>query len=264
MTALVDRRTSPASELTCRNCGASYPLGPQHACFECFGPLEISYDADALARVTRADIEAGPHSLWRYAGLLPVGQDLATRVDSGTGMTPLIRADRLGAELGLHRAAVGQGRLGQPDALVQGPRRVGRRHRRPRTRLRADRVRVDGQPGQLRRRTCRAHRHAVHRVRPGRPRVAEDRAECDLRRHAGRHRGFLRRRQPAVLGAFRDRRVREDRVRERQCPALLRRRIEDPRLRGRRAARLATARASTSRRWRPVRCSPRSPRRSRS
>ncbi len=100
MTALVDRRTSPASELTCRNCGASYPLGPQHACFDCFGPLEISYDQDALARVTRADIEAGPHSLWRYAGLLPVGQDTTTRVDSGTGMTPLIRADRLGAELG--------------------------------------------------------------------------------------------------------------------------------------------------------------------
>jgi threonine synthase len=102
MTALADRLTtpSPASALTCRNCGASYPLGPQHACFECFGPLEIGYDPDALARVTRADIEAGPHSIWRYAGLLPVGHDLATRVDSGTGMTPLIRADRLADELG--------------------------------------------------------------------------------------------------------------------------------------------------------------------
>ncbi len=102
MTALADRPTlpSPASGLVCRNCGAQYPLGAQHACFECFGPLEIGYDADALARVTRADIEAGPHSLWRYAGLLPVGQDLQTRVDSGTGMTPLIRADRLADELG--------------------------------------------------------------------------------------------------------------------------------------------------------------------
>jgi threonine synthase len=102
MTAVADRPTasSPASALVCRNCGASYPLGAQHACFECFGPLEIGYDADALARVTRADIEAGPHSLWRYAGLLPVGQSAATRVDSGTGMTPLIRADRLADELG--------------------------------------------------------------------------------------------------------------------------------------------------------------------
>jgi threonine synthase len=102
MTAVADRSTapSPASGLSCRNCGATYPLGPQHACFECFGPLEVSYDADALARVTRADIEAGPHTLWRYAPLLPVGQDITTRVDSFTGMTPLIRADRLADELG--------------------------------------------------------------------------------------------------------------------------------------------------------------------
>ncbi len=101
MTALADNPTlpSPASALVCRNCGAQYPLAAQHACFECFGPLEIGYDAAALARVTRADIEAGPHSLWRYAGLLPVGQN-ESRVESNTGMTPLIRADRLADELG--------------------------------------------------------------------------------------------------------------------------------------------------------------------
>jgi threonine synthase len=102
MTAVIDRPTvpSPASALVCRNCGAQFPLGAQHACFECFGPLEIGYDTAALARVTHEQIAAGPHSLWRYAGLLPVGQDPATRVDSGTGMTPLIRADRLADELG--------------------------------------------------------------------------------------------------------------------------------------------------------------------
>ena len=102
MTTLLSRATapSPATALVCRNCSAQYPLGPQHACVECFGPLEIGYDDAALARVTRDQIAAGPHSIWRYAGLLPVGQDPRTRVDSGTGMTPLIRADRLGAELG--------------------------------------------------------------------------------------------------------------------------------------------------------------------
>ncbi|MEO9137646.1 MAG: threonine synthase, partial [Jatrophihabitans sp.] len=102
MTALIDRPIvpSPASVLVCRNCLAEFPLGAQHACAQCWGPLEIGYDTAALARVTRADIEAGPHSLWRYAGLLPVGQNPATRVDSGTGMTPLIRADRLADELG--------------------------------------------------------------------------------------------------------------------------------------------------------------------
>jgi threonine synthase len=100
MTVLLDRAASPASALVCRNCGAQYPLAAQHACFECWGPLEIGYDADALARVTHEDIAAGPQSIWRYLGLLPVGHDEATRVDSGTGMTPLIRADRLADELG--------------------------------------------------------------------------------------------------------------------------------------------------------------------
>jgi threonine synthase len=74
MTAVLDRPAvpaSPASALVCRNCSARYPLGAQHACLECFGPLEIGYDPAALAGVSRADIIAGPHSIWRYAGLLP-------------------------------------------------------------------------------------------------------------------------------------------------------------------------------------------------
>jgi len=105
MTATIDRPISqvpdsPASALICRNCGAQFPLGAQHACFECFGPLEIGYDAGRLSRVDRAGIAAGPQSIWRYAGLLPVGQDERTRVDSHTGMTPLIRADRLADRLG--------------------------------------------------------------------------------------------------------------------------------------------------------------------
>ena len=102
MTLLADRHTvpSPASGLVCRSCGAQFPLGAQHACLECWGPLEIGYDTAALARVTHDEIAAGPQSIWRYAGLLPVGQNPATRVDSNTGMTPLIRADRLADELG--------------------------------------------------------------------------------------------------------------------------------------------------------------------
>ncbi|MBI1758611.1 MAG: threonine synthase [Actinobacteria bacterium] len=92
---------APADRLVCRNCGAQFPLGPQHACHDCFGPLEVGYDRDALASVTRAQIESGPASIWRYAGLLPAGQDPATRVTLDPGMTPLVRADRLAAELGM-------------------------------------------------------------------------------------------------------------------------------------------------------------------
>jgi threonine synthase len=102
VTLTADAPTSSAADsLRCRNCGARYPLGPQHACLDCFGPLEIGYDHDALAVLTRSDIEAGPHSIWRYAGLLPVGQDPAARVTLNPGMTPLVRADRLAEELGM-------------------------------------------------------------------------------------------------------------------------------------------------------------------
>jgi threonine synthase len=102
MTLTADAPTSSAADsLRCRNCGARFPLGPQHACFECFGPLEVGYDHDALAALTRSSVAAGPQSIWRYAGLLPVGQDPATRVTLNPGMTPLVPADRLAAELGM-------------------------------------------------------------------------------------------------------------------------------------------------------------------
>jgi threonine synthase len=92
---------SPADSLCCRNCGARFPLGPVHACVECFGPLEVGYDPERLARVSRDAVAAGPRSIWRYAGLLPVGQDPAGRVTMDPGCTPLVRADRLAAELGM-------------------------------------------------------------------------------------------------------------------------------------------------------------------
>ncbi|MEU4559859.1 threonine synthase [Actinoplanes sp. NPDC023936] len=93
--------TSPARGLVCRACSAEYPLAAQHACYECFGPLEVAYDEAALARVTRAEIEAGPQNIWRYAALLPAGQDPATRVTLDPGLTPLVSAPALAAAIGL-------------------------------------------------------------------------------------------------------------------------------------------------------------------
>jgi threonine synthase len=92
---------SPARGLECRGCRARFSLAAQHACYECFGPLEIFYDAEALASVTREQIEAGPANIWRYAGLLPSGQDAAGRVTLNPGFTPLVRAEALAAEIGL-------------------------------------------------------------------------------------------------------------------------------------------------------------------
>ncbi|MEV0568875.1 threonine synthase [Dactylosporangium sp. NPDC050588] len=92
---------SPARHLVCRGCGAQFPLAAQHACYECFGPLEVGYDAEALGRVTREQIEAGPQNIWRYAPLLPVGTDPAGRVTLDPGLTPLVKADLLAKELGI-------------------------------------------------------------------------------------------------------------------------------------------------------------------
>jgi len=87
-----------ASHLACRECGHTGELGAQHACAECFGPLEVRYDFPA---VSRASVEAGPPNIWRYASLLPVRPDVAARPNTEPGSTRLIRADRLAAALGL-------------------------------------------------------------------------------------------------------------------------------------------------------------------
>jgi threonine synthase len=92
---------TPASSLKCKECGATFPLAAVHACAECFAALEVAYDDIALARWTRDDVARGPATIWRYAGWLPAGQDPATRVDLGAGFTPLRRADRLAAQLGM-------------------------------------------------------------------------------------------------------------------------------------------------------------------
>lgn len=88
------------TNLQCRECGREYPPEPLHVCEFCFGPLEVNYDYDAMAKVvSRQRIEAGPLSIWRYRDFLPVeGKEI---IDISTGYTPLLKADNLAAELGL-------------------------------------------------------------------------------------------------------------------------------------------------------------------
>jgi threonine synthase len=60
----------------------------------------VAYDYERIsAHITRERIAQGPRSIWRYRDLLPVDDE--TPVDLGAGFTPLVRADRLAAELGL-------------------------------------------------------------------------------------------------------------------------------------------------------------------
>ncbi|MGH3494626.1 MAG: threonine synthase, partial [Sciscionella sp.] len=73
-----------ARALICRECGNETSLAAEFACTECFGPLEVGYDFPTLRR---ADIEAGPQSIWRYRSLLPVPADVAAHPNTEPGMT---------------------------------------------------------------------------------------------------------------------------------------------------------------------------------
>jgi threonine synthase len=87
--------------LQCRLCGATAPISTNYVCEECYGPVEVSYDYEAIrATISRERIEQGPRTLWRYRDLLPAESHYRP-VDIGTGCTPLLHADRLGERLGL-------------------------------------------------------------------------------------------------------------------------------------------------------------------
>src|SRR5438552_7012004 len=89
----------PQYELRCRECGKSGGNQPRSICDDCFSPLEVSYDYDALrSQVTREQIAQGPPSMWRYSGLLPLPENFQPSLP--TGFTPLFRAPRLAEQLG--------------------------------------------------------------------------------------------------------------------------------------------------------------------
>ncbi|MBW4696079.1 MAG: threonine synthase [Lyngbya sp. HA4199-MV5] len=99
-TQLQTKSAATFRALKCKECGEEYELKAMHVCEFCFGPLEVAYDYDALRRtVTRETIQAGPHSIWRYRPFLPV--ETNQPIDVGTGLTPLVRANRLARRLGL-------------------------------------------------------------------------------------------------------------------------------------------------------------------
>src|SRR5436190_2512216 len=89
-----------AEALVCKECGRSYPLEARYVCESCFGPLEVSYDHAQLDPAeARRKIQAGSRGIWRYADFLPFGE--RPRDPLETGLTPLVRADRLAERLGL-------------------------------------------------------------------------------------------------------------------------------------------------------------------
>ena len=95
---------SCATGLVCHRCGVSLPITDTEAfCPECGKCLDIAYDYElASARLRESPVSERAQNIWRLSELLPIRQAGAqARVGRFSGFTPLIPADRLGAEIGL-------------------------------------------------------------------------------------------------------------------------------------------------------------------
>jgi threonine synthase len=99
--------------LRCHLCHAIFPAEALWVCDKCLGPLEVVYDYAVLARsMSREAIARRPENLWRYRELLPVTGDPRTGLHSG--FTPLVRADRLAARLGVRELYVKDDSVNHP------------------------------------------------------------------------------------------------------------------------------------------------------
>jgi len=86
-------------ELRCRECNKSWGNVAKSVCEDCFSPLEVFYDYDAIrADFTREKIAQGPPNIWRYSPLLPLPEGYSPTLP--VGFTPLIQARSLASELG--------------------------------------------------------------------------------------------------------------------------------------------------------------------
>lgn len=86
--------------LECRECSRKYPQKPLYVCEDCFSPLEVRYDYAAIKKaISRETIAVREPNLWRYRELLPIEGE--PKVGLYSGFTPLVRAHRLAAALGV-------------------------------------------------------------------------------------------------------------------------------------------------------------------
>ena len=84
--------------LQCRECKKEYESAFKYICEECFGPLDVKYEFSNISKNTFSGRE---HTYWRYFELLPI-QNKANIVSINAGMTPLVKAEKLGKKLGLN------------------------------------------------------------------------------------------------------------------------------------------------------------------
>jgi len=87
-------------QLRCKECGKTFENSPRSFCEDCFSPVEVSYDYDALKKtVRREDLASREFNMWRYSELLPLSEDFAAR--NAIGGTPLVASRKLASRWGL-------------------------------------------------------------------------------------------------------------------------------------------------------------------
>jgi threonine synthase len=109
---------SCATELVCRRCDVKRPITDMEAfCPECGKCLDVAYDYElAVSRLGELAMSERPRNIWRLSELLPIRATHAqARVGQHSGFTPLIAADRLGAELGLKKLYLKDDSTGRPS-----------------------------------------------------------------------------------------------------------------------------------------------------
>jgi len=84
--------------LKCRECKKEYEPTFKYICDECFGPLDVHYDYPTLTKDSFTNRE---QTYWRYFELLPI-IDKSNIVSINAGMTPLVKAEKLGEKIGLN------------------------------------------------------------------------------------------------------------------------------------------------------------------
>jgi threonine synthase len=92
------------THLECAACGIRHEARRLHnLCTKCGKPLLVRYNLErAAASVTKEILHNRSPDLWRYREVLPVESE-ENIVTLGEGFTPLVRASRLGAQIGLSR-----------------------------------------------------------------------------------------------------------------------------------------------------------------
>ncbi len=90
------------THLYCSACGTTYePRRLYNLCSACSKPLMVAYDLERAAQtLTQAALASREATLWRYREVLPV-DDEANKICLGEGLTPLLKAEHLGRQLGL-------------------------------------------------------------------------------------------------------------------------------------------------------------------